>query len=63
MYRLFKPYQRIEDTNFKGWGLGLPYVQNVAESHGGVVVLDSGEGRGKTFTVSVPIDARLYAKK
>lgn len=60
MDRLFKPYQRMEETSVKGWGLGLPYVQNVVESHGGTVVIDSGEGKGTTFTVSIPIDARLY---
>ena len=63
MDRLFKPYQRIEDTSIKGWGLGLPYVQNVAESHGGTVVIDSEATRGTTFTVSIPIDANLYVKK
>jgi signal transduction histidine kinase len=63
MDRLFKPYHRLEDTHVKGWGLGLPYVQNVAESHGGTVVVDSAEERGTTFTVSVPIDARPYVKK
>ena len=60
MDRLFQPYQRIEGTNVKGWGLGLPYVQSVAESHGGTVVIDSGPGRGTTFTVSVPLDASHY---
>jgi signal transduction histidine kinase len=63
MDRLFKPYQRIEDTSIKGWGLGLPYVQSVAESHGGTVVIDSDAARGTTFTVSIPIDASLYVKK
>ena len=63
MDRLFKPYQRIEDTSVRGWGLGLPYVQNVAESHGGTVVVDSNAQRGTTFTVSIPIDASLYIKK
>ena len=63
MDRLFKAYQRIEDTSVRGWGLGLPYVQNVAESHGGTVVVDSDLKRGTTFTVSIPIDASLYVKK
>lgn len=62
MERLFKTYQRIEDTHIKGWGLGLPYVRNVAESHGGTVVVDSAEGRGTTFTISLPVDARPYAR-
>ncbi|QNA87751.1 HAMP domain-containing histidine kinase [Massilia sp. Dwa41.01b] len=58
--RLFNTFQRLEDVDIKGWGLGLPFVQNVIESHGGSVVVDSAEGRGTTFTVSVPIDARPY---
>jgi signal transduction histidine kinase len=62
MARLFRKYERFEDTRVRGWGLGLPYVQNVAESHGGTVVVDSAEERGTTFTVSVPIDARPYVK-
>jgi len=61
MVRLFKAYERIEDTAVRGWGLGLPYVQNVAESHGGTVAVDSAAQRGTTFTVSIPTDARPYA--
>jgi signal transduction histidine kinase len=60
MARLFTSFRRIEDVNVKGWGLGLPYVQNVAESHGGSAIVDSGEGRGTTFTLSLPVDARPY---
>ena len=63
MDRIFKRHQRIEDVSIKGWGLGLPYVQSVAESHGGTVVVDSGPGKGTTFTVSIPIDASAYVKR
>jgi signal transduction histidine kinase len=44
-------------------GLGLPYVQNVAESYRGTVVVDSAEERGTTFTVSVPVDPRPYVEQ
>lgn len=60
--RLFNTFQRIEDVDVKGWGLGLPFVQNVAESHGGSVVVDSAEGRGTTFTMTMPTDARPFVK-
>lgn len=60
MARLFTSFRRIEDVSIKGWGLGLPYVQNVAESHGGSAIVDSSEERGTTFTLSLPIDARPY---
>ena len=60
--RLFKPYQRIENASVKGWGLGLPFVQKVIESHGGTVVVESDVGIGTTFTITMPIDARQYVK-
>lgn len=60
LQRLFDAFHRLEDVKVKGWGLGLPYVQNVAESHGGSVIVDSADGRGTTFTVTLPIDARPY---
>jgi len=60
--RLFTSFQRLENVDVKGWGLGLPYVQNIAESHGGSVIVDSGEGRGTTFTINLPTDARPYAR-
>jgi signal transduction histidine kinase len=61
LQRLFQPFERMENVSIQGWGLGLPFVQSVAESHGGTVVADSAKDRGTTFTVSVPIDARPYA--
>ncbi|MCD2519162.1 HAMP domain-containing histidine kinase [Massilia sp. G4R7] len=58
--RMCRGFQRIEDVRVKGWELGLPYVQAVAESHGGSLAVDSAEGRGTTFTVKVPVDARPH---
>lgn len=63
LLRLFQPFERMENVSIKGWGLGLPFVQSVAESHGGTVVADSAKDRGTTFTVSIPIDARPYASE
>jgi len=42
----------------QGWGIGLPYVRAVAESHGGSVTVDSGVDRGTTFVIDIPLDAR-----
>lgn len=57
--RLFKAFERgQESADVIGWGLGLPFVQHVAESHYGTVVVDSAIGRGTTFTISIPLDCR-----
>ena len=40
-----------------GLGLGLAIVRHVVELHGGAVRAESeGEGRGSTFTVTLPVD-------
>ena len=58
---IFQMYRRAELARLgrqQGWGIGLPYVRAVAESHGGSVTLDSSDERGTTFTIDIPLDAR-----
>jgi signal transduction histidine kinase len=60
---LFQVFQRAvaaKEGNSDGWGIGLPYVRSVAESHGGSIEVDSAERRGTTFLISMPADARPY---
>lgn len=43
-----------------GWGVGLPFVKRVAESHGGTVAVDSSADMGTTFLIDIPVDCRPY---
>jgi len=43
-----------------GWGIGLPYVRSVAESHGGSISVDSAPARGTTFVLDLPVDAAPF---
>ena len=43
-----------------GFGLGLPLCRNIAQRHGGTILLSSTVGEGTTVTVSVP-DERSMA--
>ncbi len=44
---------------YGGSGLGLALVRELTEMHGGTVQLESTEGKGSTFTVSIPDDIPL----
>lgn len=44
----------------EGYGIGLPFVKAVAQSHGGSVVVDSGRETGTTFVIDIPVDCRPF---
>lgn len=46
----------------RGWGIGLPFVKNVAESHGGSVAVDSSPASGTTFLIDIPVDCRPFVR-
>jgi signal transduction histidine kinase len=55
---LFDPFYRAENTHdhrIEGFGLGLSVVQEIVARHGGTIEVQSVEGKGSTFTVSLPI--------
>jgi signal transduction histidine kinase len=60
MGQIFTAYFRDDDKPGQGWGVGLPFVKAVAESHGGSISVDSSAERGTTFMLDLPIDARPY---
>lgn len=56
--RVFERFFRISDNpdvhNVKGSGLGLHYVKQIVEQHGGKVRLHSEPGKGSIFTIDLP---------
>jgi two-component system phosphate regulon sensor histidine kinase PhoR len=54
---VFDKFYRASSGNihkYKGLGLGLYYVKNIAIAHGGDVSLSSKPGKGSIFTVTIP---------
>ena len=50
--KVFEPFFTTKD---KGTGLGLAIVYNIVKKHNGEIVAESGEGRGTTFTIALPL--------
>ncbi|TAM04619.1 MAG: histidine kinase [Paraburkholderia sp.] len=52
--RLFQAFQRMHGNAVPGEGIGLALVRRVVERHGGRVWVESLEGEGTTFYLSLP---------
>jgi signal transduction histidine kinase len=48
-------YQGQSGTRAKGSGIGLAIAREIVEIHGGEIAVESREGRGTTFRVTLPV--------
>lgn len=58
--KLFERFYRVEKTakQFSGLGIGLYISSEIVLRHGGKIAVDSEEGKGSKFTVTLPINKR-----
>jgi len=62
--RIFERFYKVDRVRVRGGGtgLGLAIARHVIEQHGGRIRVESEEGRGSTFTVSLPIAPSLVSE-
>jgi signal transduction histidine kinase len=52
----------VDPQRITGMGIGLYVVKEIVTLHGGTVGVESGEGKGTTFTVTLPLDVEHQSK-
>ncbi|HHH41197.1 MAG TPA: two-component sensor histidine kinase, partial [Chloroflexi bacterium] len=56
--RIFERFYQVDGSasrRFGGMGIGLALVQEIIAAHGGEIHLESKEGEGSTFTITLPL--------
>jgi signal transduction histidine kinase len=60
MSKVFRAFQRLHGDVAQGDGIGLALVRRTVERHGGRVWVESAEGAGSTFFVTLPDQPMRY---
>ncbi len=58
--KIFERFYQIEGSEDKGTGIGLSLVKELVELNRGQIEVESEQGKGTTFTVTLPINREAF---
>jgi len=53
---IFQPFERVNNNDVKGLGVGLFIAKQIAKAHGGDVKVSSSSGHGAEFLMQLPVE-------
>jgi signal transduction histidine kinase len=60
--RIFARFVQVPGTRSHGAGLGLAIARGIVEAHGGMIGVESEEGKGSTFRFTLPVSVSAEEK-
>ncbi len=63
MPKIFDTFSQLDGSSTRKWGglgIGLTMAKHIVELHGGVILVDSEEGKGSVFSFTLPIDTGAF---
>jgi NtrC-family two-component system sensor histidine kinase KinB len=53
--KIFQKFIQVKDQEAGGTGLGLAICKEIVRAHGGAIWVESSQGKGSTFTFTLPV--------
>jgi len=63
MPKIFDTFSQLDGSTTRKWGglgIGLTMAKHIVELHGGVIIVESEEGKGSVFSFKLPIDTGAF---
>ena len=61
--KIFERFYQVEGTEDQGTGIGLALVKELVQIHHGQISVESAQGKGTIFKISIPVDQNFYRKE
>jgi signal transduction histidine kinase len=59
--KIFKMFQRLNQSHYPGTGIGLAICKKITENHGGMLFAESKPNEGSRFSILLPVKLTIHS--